>query len=227
MRLRSRESGNVVILILLAVGLFAALAYTFMRGSEQGHGNLTSNQAKIVAQEIISYSSQVDRTVQKLLQKGCSESQLSFEHSPFDGSDTAYDNPNSPSDFSCHVFHGDGGRLIEPAVPPGAGASATYIYMADNALSGIGTSNNDMIVMAYNIDPALCTYMNKYLWDYDGIPIDNGTTGNLPFKGDLSTNGAQILTASGDPSSGRTAACIRGGSNMAGIYFYYQVLIAR
>ena len=50
---KNSQAGNAIIYILIAIALFAALAYVFMRGARTGQGNLTMNQAKLGAQEIV------------------------------------------------------------------------------------------------------------------------------------------------------------------------------
>ena len=109
---QSSETGNIFIIILVAIGLFAALAFTVSRGSNTKSTNLlTRKQAQLAASDIMNYAQNVARGVRRVQDKyNCSETEISFEPPPFDGS-TAYDNANAPGDFSCHVFHPSGGSV--------------------------------------------------------------------------------------------------------------------
>ena len=109
--LRTSESGNVFILILLGVFLFGALMYSFSRSANQGAGNLSKQQAKIAAQEILNYARLVEGAVDRVRRNGCSESEISFENDVV----TGYTNPNAPTDKSCHIFDDEGGKVSYPA----------------------------------------------------------------------------------------------------------------
>lgn len=111
-----RRSGNVVIIILVAIGLFAALAYTFMRGGQQGQGNLTAHQARVAAQDLLTYVNTVEKTVNRLITRGCSENQLDFANDTWvrNNGETIYDtghNSQAP-DTGCSVFGPDAIRAL-------------------------------------------------------------------------------------------------------------------
>jgi hypothetical protein len=108
-----RQQGNILFLILIAVALFAALSYAVTGSSRSGGQTISQDKAKIAAAEIVQYGTQLEQAVTRLkVINGCSDTQLSFERAPFDGSDTAYLNPNAPPDFRCHVFHPTGGGVV-------------------------------------------------------------------------------------------------------------------
>lgn len=79
MRKISTQSGNVFALILLAVILFAALIFVFSRGFDTGATRMTSANARTYATDTIVYAQSVERAVQRILQNGVSESDISFE----------------------------------------------------------------------------------------------------------------------------------------------------
>jgi len=103
------QRGNAVILILIGVVLFGALAYTFMRGAKQGQGNMSAQQAKITAQKILDYAQTTERAVTKVMGKGCSETQISFEDATYNAPYMV--NGATPSDGSCKIFHANGGGI--------------------------------------------------------------------------------------------------------------------
>lgn len=108
----SKQAGNAIVIILIAIFLFGALAATFMRGSRSGQASLSTNQARLKAVEIADYFSTVDRAIQKLRRRGCAELDIDFTSS----ADNLYyqainASPTAPTDFSCHLFHKNGGGL--------------------------------------------------------------------------------------------------------------------
>ncbi len=119
---RRREAGNAFFIVLVAVVLFAALMFTFSRGARQGGDNLTQKQAEIAASELITTAQAYQRAVSRLQLRGCSEGQISFDQSNgviMRQPGTAIDmsNPDSPPDFSCHVFNKNGGSLSPRLLP--------------------------------------------------------------------------------------------------------------
>ena len=107
------QAGNVLFLILIAVVLFAALSYAVTSSSGSGGNKDTSeDKAKLYVAEITQYASAVRTAITWLTATSkCDDTELSFEGPPFDGSDVDYVNPNSPNDFSCHIFHPEGGGV--------------------------------------------------------------------------------------------------------------------
>ena len=124
--MRSSERGNAVIFILLAVALFAGLAYTFMRGAKSGQGNLTAGQAKLAAQDIINYSLTLERGVDKLMQRGCSQDELSFENAQKTG--FYWENSTAPADKSCHIYDAAGAGLTDGEFNTGTGTKNRWTF---------------------------------------------------------------------------------------------------
>jgi hypothetical protein len=152
--MRAYQHGNVVIFILLAVGLFGALAYSFTRNSQQSQGNMTEQQAKVTAQEILNYARSVEQAVNKLRQRGCSQSQLSFDYD-IPGT-TGYENVTAPGTEECHVFSPSGGGIPwsapnETWLIPQASATTMTNAGVDYALYKF--SNN---VCVANVGPTTC-----------------------------------------------------------------------
>lgn len=177
----SRQGGNAIIMVLIAVVLFAGLAYTFMRGAKSGTGNLTSQQVKIRTQELANFLNKVDRAVDKLRRKGCSESDISFTN-PGDSAGYAIQNGSAtaPSDYSCHIFNPAGGDvtfdmdLSEYQVPFDQVTAEPqqhdqlHFTFAGISIVGLGTSANEKMFSFTHIDPAICDAYNKLL----GLDVD-------------------------------------------------------
>lgn len=145
--------GSALIIILVAVALFGALSYVVagMMRADSGINAISEQQAGLHASAILSYASSVRRAVQDVrISNGCEETQLSFEKPPFDNSDS-YRNANSPSDFSCHIFHPDGGGVsasqpsieLQDAVEAAArsGILEEYLITASIQIPAVGTGD--------------------------------------------------------------------------------------
>ncbi|MBY5974934.1 hypothetical protein KUV28_21455 [Ferrimonas balearica] len=106
----SNTKGNVLFIIMIAVALFAALSYAVSNGMRGGGDIVTDKQADIITSEIITYGAAVKEAWAYLINQGCSETEISFQSPEWD-SQALYENLNSPSDKSCHIFSENGGGV--------------------------------------------------------------------------------------------------------------------
>lgn len=170
-------SGNAVVLVLIGVALFGALAYTFMRGAKQGQGNLTKQQAKIAAQELLDFLGTVEKATNKLRSRGCSESDISFANTGDTGPFVAANDPaTAPSDGSCDIFNSSGGGLnfnmnwekyqisLAEITQYAAGNENQYgnIYFRIGTAStvDVGTAANDLMMHLNFVQPEICRQFN-------------------------------------------------------------------
>lgn len=172
----SKERGNILFLILLAVILFAALSYAVTQSMRGGGKDSSSENTKAGAGAILQFLSQVDTALMRMrLSQGLASESISFGYlSPRYNSTptTLWANSNCGSD-SCRLFKLDGGGVAplffdKYAVtdPTGwvAGWSAPgaldfYMYQWPFA----GTSANDVIMRVLALDPAICSEINAAL----------------------------------------------------------------
>ena len=194
------RSGNAIVVILIAVFLFGALAAVFMRGARTGQGNLTANQAKLAAQEIATYLSAVDKAINKLRSRGCSENDISFLVPGFTnppGYDyiTANGSPTAPVDKSCHIFEANGGGLAEIPdiekyqVPTSQLSASTWhvgniLYKFAIIASGVGTASADLGIHINFVRPEICTAYNKFI--NSGVSETTAEDANSTY-GDVNT----------------------------------------
>ena len=120
------QSGNVLFLILIAVGLFAALSYAITKSSGGGKTSTTTEKAQLSQGVIDSYTAAVNGGVMRLQMRGCTT--------------IDYKTPTQwgAEDHKCQVFHPQGGGVIwqDIALPPCSGSSCPVI--ACNAWAGGG-----------------------------------------------------------------------------------------
>lgn len=205
--MRASERGNAIIFILIAIALFAALSYTFMRSSQKGQGNLTAGQAKLAAQEILSYGVNVQRAVEKLLARGCSETQISFENIYDYNSDHV--NPNAPPSKECHVFDPAGGG-VTPLEDRWSGD--IFYFTGSDAISGVGTtctqaSCAELSMNLWSIPQNLCDELNRQAGNtYSSLPSNAGLCGG-PYNGQFKcTSNVRVVFGSG-VLLGKKATC--------------------
>lgn len=241
----NREAGNVFILILLGITLFGALMYSFSRSSNQGTGNLTKQQAKIAAQEILNYARLVEGAVDRVRRNGCSETEISFDNAVVSG----YSNPNSPPDKSCHIFEDEGGKVDYAELPESYIDSSFSSYQADlnrtwgewiysgaDTIRGVGTtcatSNcKELAAYIHFINKNICFELNKNL----GIAL---IAGDAPPERTASPPGGFVAdkfigtfknTAEGVDVGiiGAGTACLKVAVSGNNYYLFYHVLLAR
>jgi hypothetical protein len=189
----SKQAGNAIILILIAIFLFGALAAAFTRGMRAGQGSLSANQARLAASEIADYFNTADKAIQKLRRRGCSEDDINFMHSEYTSYFYTTNQPQiepstSPPDGSCKLFESTGGGLnmnIDPKkyqipydtldshVCPGGECSAKSHY-GNIAFFGvanvldIGTAATDRAFRISWVQLPVCREYNKLV----GVPAD-------------------------------------------------------
>lgn len=249
--MRSSQNGNAIVIILVAVALFAGLAYTFMSGAKSGTGNLTSGRASIYAQEIIDYGKQIESRINKLRQQGCSEQQFDMENSVWAYYDNtpfyaAGHNTNAPGDDSCDVFGAQfKARNIDVSMTDlqGSALSATSTKLGSMAIfvanmPGIGVAGNkDLVLILPWINNETCMKINDMLGITNGatLPPTHGGllytassgANNSIYNGSMTAGAGTISDTSGGNITGKTAFCSRYVLGGITTNRYFQILLAR
>lgn len=158
------QGGSAIIFILLGIALFAALCYAFMRGMQGGTGSFSTQQSKIIAQEIINSSLQVERGVQKLLRRGCSQDDISMEKAP-SRVGLLWENSNAPTDKSCHLFEPEGAGLSDIALDTGTGTTAYWVFSGHLGMSNINPVRGIYGIAAYlrGLSDSVCISVNQQM----------------------------------------------------------------
>ncbi len=212
--------------ILLAVALIAALTYAVNRNSRTSGDVLTSDKARLAAQEIISFSETVSKAVDKLRLRGISETQIDFENTIV----SDYSNA-ACSAASCRVFAIGGGN-INYTIPDQSWLNSAY--------SAQGTYGRWLITGALNIDGSLsaspdlllllpyvsidaCEAMNTILGLNPPTTADTFTAAPGYFTGGY-TAAASPNIADAAPYSGQDLFCVQ---RAAGEYFAVKLLWSR
>lgn len=188
-----QQNGNVLFLILIAVALFAALSYAVTQ-STRGGGNADDETSAIAASNLIQLLGSYKVGVDRLRIKGCASNEISFQGAPGN-----YNNANSPTDNSCHLF--------DPA-----GAGMTYISPDDKALDQGLSAETDFGILSFErnmnidmmfegstraveamvafIDEAVCLEINEQLHNISTIPENlDETPPRNNFSGNFANGG--------------------------------------
>lgn len=200
--MRHSERGNAVIFILVAIALFAALAYTFTRSAQQGQGNLTAGQTKLAAMDIIAIGSKFQKAVERMQAKGCSESQISFYAPSSTGNygpsgAWLYNHSGNQDlvDPQCGVFMPEGGGMNPEDIilPESYYVQQTPPHVAfkfsgfsnKSAVYGVGSSASELSYAASWLRPEICVEINKQLGVGNGVifPLFWAPAGNIDSMG--------------------------------------------
>lgn len=221
-----KQSGNAFIYVLVAIALFGALAYTFMRSSQQGSGDISQQEASIAAAGILSFARSVEEAVNRVRVKNrCSENEISFEHNG------VYVNPSAPGTKKCHIFDPAGGNITYSAPDDEkvfTNGSQNYVFNAGFQLTKIGTDLNDLVLQLNYLSEQICITINNRLGVSNSggtPPAENNDPGDVNFVGTFGTNKTNTIGDDGTGLSGKSGFC----RNQASVpqYQFNYVLLAR
>lgn len=240
------QRGNAIIFILIAIALFGALAFTFMRGAKTGQGDLTVGQAKNAAIEIIQSGSTVEKTVNRLMTKRCSENQLTVQGSGVAG----YTNAAAPVDGSCSVYGGTGGLTYN--APQSSWLDSTHsaatnynswLFTGGTIVQNVGSETGvcsghegscvELTMILPYVKREVCIAINNQLGVANTSgepPSETGYTAASKFTGTFAIVGSSIFGDDGASAAirGKLAGCFYAGTSPADNgYHFYSVVWAR
>ena len=245
MDMTNLQRGIAIGPILFVVALLAILAVAISAGTGVFNGDTSAVKAKAQASAILEYANEVKFAVDRLLGKGCTDTQISFENPIVSG----YVNPNAPSDKSCHVFDVNGGGISWKSPPAGVTTTPAtgyspqaYRYSGVHCVGGFGSPMNgylggpvagcrsdasppQLVMSTTDLTPQVCDALNTLLGEEilsSGHNNSSGVLSSAPFVGAYNKNAAGAFDA--QATIGKMMGCAR--VNTAYIYFY-SVLIPR
>ncbi len=240
---KNSQSGNVFIIILVGIVLFAALAYTFTRSGQTGVGNLTAQQSEIAAQEILNYARLVEGAVNRLRQNGCSENDISFEAANLAG----HVNASAPGDNSCHIFDENGGQVTyqDPTTNwldsnLSAGGFFGDYYFTTACVRGAGTDsgsadenafcntpNNNgeelLFILPY-VSRAVCEKINQKLYRDTTIPQDATARYDMSSDFDGNLSSTNEIANNANDFENQSSFCFNSATTPAQFDFYHVIL---
>ncbi len=199
-----RDSGNAFFIILIGVVLFAALAFTFSKGIQQGGENISNRQAALIASDILTYGQKMARAVQAMVAHGSSENDISFENDSIGG----YNNANCLAGSGCFVFKADGAGLIWQAPPANSNNSEPYFF----GINQIGLDSEPLgperqdLVMLLPVKMSVCRQVNAMTTDEDIWTSPRALNSTIPFQGDYTAPAGSGISWTTSPDI-RPAGC--------------------
>lgn len=221
------QRGNVFIIIMAGIFLFGALMFTFSKSGNKGSGNLTKQQAKIAAQEILSYANLVEGAVDRVRRNGCSENEISFENSVI----ASYTNPNAPVDKHCHIFEPEGGK-ISYLIPDegwldknyeGTGSYGNFVFTGNVRIVDIGSANTEISIYLPFISNNVCESINTLINIENPLKQDT-LSGVGFFQGSFTPASVPDLGDEAAELAGKSTSCFQRGTTYN---MFFHTLLAR
>lgn len=229
--------GNALFIILICVVLFAALSYAISQGFRGGNEAMSKSRQEALIVDMISTAANYEKAVNKLINKGNSESRVSFTRASGDGYELS---PVSAATERVFSVSGGGANYIAPSkdaldtAMSGEPNFGDWVFTGHNAATGNGSnSEGDLIALLPYVRKEICVMMNTRL-NIANLSVDtphpsNGPTYvNTKFTGTFSGNGRIKRSTYFRGKMG----CFEGttdesSASIAGRYYFYYVLIPR
>ena len=246
---KTHQRGIAIGPILYIVAILAVLVSAIAAGSGSFNGDTSAVKAKAQASAILEYANEVKLGVDRVLGKGCTDTEISFENPIVSG----YVNPNAPSDKSCHVFDVNGGGIvwknpddnIYSAIKTGY-TNGYWIYHGNSCVGGVGSASSgyqggpsagcrsdsspaSLVMVTHDIKPSVCNALNTML----GVDIlssgNNYSSGiwgslNLYFHGSYTKDNESGYDAKA--TIGKMMGCGQ-AHNASGYTYFRSVLVPR
>ncbi len=187
------QSGNVIVIIFVAIALFGALAFAFNQSSRTSSGFISDSAASAYANDIITILEENRMAVKRMLLKNCDPPFISYEGA---GGGLNYNPwPGATIEKKCELFNENGGGLTYKKPPKNAidesfagriGYGHT-IYARNSFIRGAsldGDVTYAVHIMIPYIKNEVCRSINKNLFNDNIIPEDtDGSMGLFTQRG--------------------------------------------
>ncbi len=241
----SKDAGNVLFLILIAVALFAALSYAVTGSTRTVGPSISNEKARAYAAQILQFGATVKGAVTRVkISSACTDEMIDFStpnYLTYGGAEKIPVNPNAPSDKRCNIFAPSGGGVsvvipsAEALAPPNAPTSNMLqaghgtIWVLQGPLIGTsgpsGTvSANDLMLVIPWLKKEVCMAINDLVGIAsvgEDVPgwTSTGTTGTS--QGDFISDRVIAVTPE---FAGKTSYCRK---QATGEYHFTQFLMER
>ena len=240
------QNGNAIVMILIAIALFAALGFAFSNTSRTSSSFITDAEAEAYTNKIISYGNDIKSAVKRAQLSGCDLLDISFENDVVAG----YTNGNNPPE-ECKIFK-NGVQYIRPNIawldtssaggPPPELFKEIYFPELSSFLIGMGEPSGgafniegkEVLMIIPHIKKDLCLKINDVLGvanigsDPPGEAGSTWSAGNSKFDG-VGTIGNSQINLSG-ASGNVKQVCFEGDGAtdaLSNTYYYMHVLVVQ
>lgn len=174
MHVRSAK-GSVILIILVAIALFAGLVYAIMGNRGGSQGTMAREQAATQASKIVAYLSGLKNGTNLLVTGNrCRESLLDFGNTTWKtlaNADTTASNGSAAVDGSCSLFNANGGGqmplIFADAVASTYGTSPTTAVAKGHGKIGVakveqtGSALSELVAVIGGLDLEVCRQIQK------------------------------------------------------------------
>lgn len=180
MKLKMRQHGNALFLILIAIALFAALSYALTQSSRGGSGSIEREKDVLLAAQIAQNTGILRAAVTRMRVTGGLAPAAIRLHS----SAPTSDEPCTETDGTC-LFTSEGGGATWPVIPREAydpvvmeeigpppiafSEIGTDTSMGNYAFTGVGSAARDGVLILTGLRKGVCEAIDRGL-GIEGIP---------------------------------------------------------
>lgn len=229
LKYHSSQSGSSLLIILVAVALFAALSYVISQQSNSS-SSLSNEKIRLIASDIIDMGNKLSDSTARLRLRQISNTKISFENSNVAG----YTNAACTTDL-CKIFTFDGGGKDWETPTPDVNGGVDWGYTGDVAIKNIGSDDADLVAILPELSLDICNRINTLIGIYGagGTPTVLAAVTANKFTGAYA---GVPVSITGVDIDGQKSACIQitaangtafTGAPLANTYVFYQVLEAR
>lgn len=229
---KRNRAGNILFLILLAVVLFAALAYAVTSSMRGGGRDASNERLDTFAAQLLQQMSLIESTILRAM--------LMNDIKPWGFNLSGTNSPSASNGActseACRLFAGSAqpnhGIAIQELLPPYA-VSATNPSFMWVQVEGIGTAAED-VILTYSVSRPFCEAINRVL-GYTDIDLTAGEAiaGTHParlYSGTLTGPGSAggRLGEDGTGRSflrGKNVACYYNTGGVPATFMFYYVLL--
>ena len=236
----SRESGNMVFMILIAVVLIGLLTAVIMQSGDSDSSDIDDETLVIRASEAQRSASEFERAVLFIISDGLSEVDVRFAHPAADADYGDLSTAVTLEDQRPQIFHPKGGGANYPEAPAGINDGSAWEFYGSTAVPGAGSNRADLVAVLPKVTLQFCERINSLSGQPLAPPLDTGAgatdcvysgatgrfNGTQQFSAVPNTMDETTFTQDTNTSAARTAlqACVKCDS---GDYHFYHVLLAR
>ncbi|MGB1077322.1 MAG: hypothetical protein ACPG05_03370 [Bdellovibrionales bacterium] len=231
--MNNTQKGNVLFLILIAVVLFAALSYAVTQ-STRGGGDTSEETVGFQVAELQQVVANVRTAILRLKMNGCSNEEISV-YSTMYAAPAGFDNVNTPvagGDFSCHIFHPDGGGVTyfredkrDICIPTGCDTTVLSVT-GNHSVVNVGTSLPELMYFVDRVTDEFCEAWNEEVGVGTPIPQDNARiVGADHWSGTFDDGSPSIIGDQATELEGLDMGCFF--STTENVNNFYAVLIER
>ncbi len=234
--MKSRQSGNVLFLILIAVALFAALSYAVTLSSRGGGNNTAKESASTGAARVFNFETALRAAITRLMTiHGIDIFSLSFNNDIYKSINGTliFSAMGTPVNPSFYVFHPQGGSVSPQIFPDisipcptcAAGLMAPgHLNIQFINVPDVGTATADLSAGIFNLNKDVCLALNEKN-GISFIPVANVTFAN--FEGTTSipavAPASGVTSADLDAIKGKTSFCFLENTS-TNRYIYRMIL---